>query len=39
MVLQMKNVTQTSKYGTLEYKVDRLPSKLKPWYKYAYDFI
>ena len=39
MVLQMKNVTQTSKYGTLEYKVDRLPSKLKAWYKYAYDFI
>ena len=39
MVLQMKNVTQTSKYGTLEYKFDRLPSKLKPWYKYAYDFI
>ena len=39
LVLQMKNVTQTSKYGTLEYKFDRLPSKLKPWYKYAYDFI
>ena len=23
----------------MEYKFDRLPSKLKPWYKYAYDFI
>ena len=23
----------------VEYKYDRLPSKLKPWYKYALDFI
>ena len=39
MTLQMKTVSQISKYGTLEYKYDRLPSKLKPWYKYAYDFV
>ena len=23
----------------LEYKFERLPSKLKAWYKYAYDFV
>ena len=38
-VLLMKSVSVNSKYGTLEYKFERLPSKLKPWYKYAYDFI
>ena len=35
----MKAVSASSKYGTLEYKFDRLPSKLKPWYKYASDFV
>jgi hypothetical protein len=35
----MKSVLVNSKYGVLEYHFDRLPSKLKPWYKYAYDFI
>ena len=23
----------------VEYKFERLPTKLKPWYQYAYDFI
>lgn len=35
----MKAVSTLSKYGTLEYSFDRLPSKLKPWYKYASDFV
>ena len=35
----MKSISSNSKYGTLEYKFERLPSKLKPWYKYAYDFV
>ncbi len=35
----MKSIAATSKYGTLEYKFERLPSKLKPWYKYAMDFV
>lgn len=35
----MKSVAAVSKYGTLDYKFERLPSKLKPWYKYAFEFI
>lgn len=35
----MKIVTTQSKYGLLEYKFERLPSKLKPWYKYASEFV
>lgn len=37
--LQMKSVAALSKYGVLEYKFERLPSKLKPWYKYASEFV
>ena len=35
----MKNVTSQSKYGILEYRFERLPSKLKPWYRYASEFV
>ncbi len=35
----MKSVATSAKYGIIEYKFERLPSKLKPWYKYASDFI
>jgi hypothetical protein len=35
----MKSVSAVSKYGTLEYRFERLPSKLRPWYKYAFDFV
>lgn len=37
--MQMKTLKANPKYGTIEYKFERLPSKLKPWYKYAFDFI
>lgn len=36
LTLQMKT---PSKHGVLEYRFERLPAKLRPWYRYAYEFV
>ncbi|TNV72620.1 hypothetical protein FGO68_gene7458 [Halteria grandinella] len=35
----MKQINAISKFGTLEYKFERLPTRLRPWYKYVLDFV
>jgi hypothetical protein len=38
-IVQIKPKHAISKYGILEYKFERLPHKLRPWYKYVSDFV
>jgi hypothetical protein len=35
----MKSVSSIKISALFEYKFEKLPSKLRPWYKYAMDFV
>eukprot|EP00347_Sterkiella_histriomuscorum_P000501 403375608 len=36
--VSLKSLAQKNKF-TVNYRYEKLPSKLKPWYKYAIDFV